>query len=46
MYYAAMEASMEIAKDRGEIIKECIDTTETLGQLQDVLEQKGIHTIP
>ena len=46
MYYAAMEASMEIAKERGEIIKECIDTTETLGQLQDVLEQKGIHTIP
>ena len=46
MYYAAMEASMEIAKERGEIIKKCIDTTESLGQLQDVLEQKGIHTIP
>ena len=41
IYYASMEASMELAKERDVLLKESIDDTFTLGETLTDLEQKG-----
>ena len=46
IYYASMEASMELAKEREVLLKESIDDTFTLGETLTDLEQKGIQVIP
>ena len=46
IYYASMEASMELAKERDVLLKESIDDTFTLGETLTDLEQKGIQVIP
>ena len=46
IYYGSMEASMEMAKERCDIIRECLDVTNTMEETIDALQQRGIEAIP
>ena len=46
IYYGSMEASMEMAKERCDIIRECLDATDTMEETIDALQQRGIEAIP
>ena len=45
IYYASMEASMEIARDRGELLSEYINTSESMDQTLEVLGENNISVI-